>query len=329
MSTVIAVNRPVIHHSAALRVAAAAIAEAEALGIDVCVAVVDSSSRLVACLRMPNAFLISDEVSVAKAKSVASAAGLPADHAPVDHSDALGGRGMSGRVDGRQLVLGNHRLIEERGQCSPALEAVLRGQEAAGRSVTVLADEHQALAWFAVADTVKPHAAQAVAALRALGLQPVMLSGDNAATVRAVAAQAGIEQAEGDLLPADKLARIEALQKRHGPTAMAGDGINDAPALARSDIGIAMGAAGTDIAAEAADIVVMNDDLGRIAETVRLSRRTHAVLWQNISLALGIKAAFLLAAVLGGATMWMAVFADMGASLLVVANGLRLLRHKP
>ncbi|MFN6993017.1 MAG: heavy metal translocating P-type ATPase [Aquincola tertiaricarbonis] len=261
--------------------------------------------------------------------SRAIAAGLPADHAPVDHSDALGGRGMSGRVDGRQLVLGNHRLIEERGQCSPALEAVLREQEAAGRSATVLADEHQALAWFAVADTVKPHAAQAVAALRALGLQPVMLSGDNAATVRAVAAQAGIEQAEGDLLPADKLARIEALQKRHGPTAMAGDGINDAPALARSDIGIAMGAAGTDIAAEAADIVVMNDDLGRIAETVRLSRRTHAVLWQNISLALGIKAAFLLAAVLGGATMWMAVFADMGASLLVVANGLRLLRHKP
>ncbi len=129
-----------------------------------------------------------------------------------------------------------------------------------------------------------------------------------------------------NLLPEHKLTAIQDLQKRHGPTAMTGDGINDAPALAQSDIGFAMGGTGTDTAMEAADVVIMNDDLRRIPETIRLSRKTHAVLWQNISLALGIKGVFLLLALFGSATMWTAVFADLGATLLVVANGLRLLR---
>jgi Cd2+/Zn2+-exporting ATPase len=153
-----------------------------------------------------------------------------------------------------------------------------------------------------------------------------MLSGDNQATAQAVAEQANVDDARGNLLPDDKLKAIEALQKEFGPTAMTGDGINDAPALARADIGIAMGAAGTDTAMEAADIVIMNDDLRRIPEAIQLSRTTYRVLWQNIILALGIKAIFLVLALLGSATMWMAVFADMGASLLVVGNGLRLLR---
>ncbi|MEF7616460.1 heavy metal translocating P-type ATPase [Aquincola sp. MAHUQ-54] len=260
--------------------------------------------------------------------SQAIAAGLPPPSAHVQQATALPGRGVAGRIDGRDFVLASHRTIEERGQCSPALEAALAGHEAAGRSVTLLADDEGVLALFAVADTIKPHAREAIAALHALGIRTVMLSGDNRATAEAIAREAGIAEARANLLPEDKLAAIEGLQREHGATAMAGDGINDAPALARADIGIAMGAAGSDTAAEAADVVVMNDDLRRIAETVRLSRRTHALLWQNISLALGIKAAFLVAALLGSATMWMAVFADMGASLLVVANGLRLLRHR-
>ncbi|MCW5612762.1 MAG: heavy metal translocating P-type ATPase [Rubrivivax sp.] len=261
--------------------------------------------------------------------SRAIAAGLRADHVEARHFTALAGRGVQAEVDGVRHVLGNHRLIEERGQCSPALEERLKRHEDAGRTVALLASPERVIALFAVADTIKPTSREAVAALRALGLTPVLLSGDNQATAAAVAREAGIARARGQLLPADKLEAIEALQRELGPTAMVGDGINDAPALAKADLGVAMGAAGTDTAMEAADIVVMNDDLRRVAETVTLSRATHAVLWQNIALALGIKAVFLVLALLGSATMWMAVFADMGASLLVVANGLRLLRATP
>jgi Cd2+/Zn2+-exporting ATPase len=258
--------------------------------------------------------------------SAAIALGIEGDALEVDRFKALPGRGVEGVVDGRTMVLGNHRLVGERGQADSALEAELTAHEAQGRTVTLLADEGGVLAVFAVADTIKPGSVQAVAALRALGVAAVMLTGDNQATALAVGREAGIDDARGGLLPQDKLAAIRDMRQRYGPTAMTGDGINDAPALAQADIGFAMGGAGTDTAVEAADVVIMNDDLGRIAETIRLSRRTHAVLWQNISLALGIKAVFFVLAVFGSATMWMAVFADMGASLLVVANGLRLLR---
>jgi len=258
--------------------------------------------------------------------STAIALGIEGDALAVAGFKALPGRGVEGLVDGRTLVLGNHRLVGERGQTDPALEAELAAHEAQGRTVTLLADAGGVLAVFAVADTLRPGSVPAVAALRALGVTPVMLTGDNQATALAVGRAAGIDDARGGLLPQDKLAAVRDLRQRYGPTAMTGDGINDAPALAQADIGFAMGGAGTDTAVEAADVVIMNDDLGRIAETIRLSRRTHAVLWQNISLALGIKAVFFVLAVFGSATMWMAVFADMGASLLVVANGLRLLR---
>ena len=258
--------------------------------------------------------------------SRAIAAGLQPNAVEARDFKAIAGRGIQARVGDTDYVLGNHRLIEERGQCSPALEAALRRHEEAGRTVSLLASDVAVVALFAVADRLKPSSREAVQALRALGITPVMLSGDNQATAEAIAREAGIAEARGNLLPQDRLDAIQALQAAHGPTAMTGDGINDAPALAQADIGIAMGAAGTDTAMEAADVVVMNDDLRRIAETVQLSRATHAVLWQNITLALGIKVAFLLLAVFGSASMWMAVFADMGTSLLVVANGMRLLR---
>jgi Cd2+/Zn2+-exporting ATPase len=259
-------------------------------------------------------------------RAIAQGLGADAGAAVLDGFTALAGRGVAGTVDGQPLVLGNHRLVEERGLCSPALEARLAAHEAQGRTVTMLCSSDAVLAVFAVADVIRERARGAVAELHALGVRTAMLSGDNAATVAEIARQAGVGQAHGNLLPADKLAAIEALRRAHGPVAMVGDGINDAPALARADIGIAMGAAGTDIAMEAADVVIMNDDLRRVADTVRLSRRTRAVLRQNVTIALAIKAAFLALAVAGSATMWMAVFADMGASLLVVFNGLRLLR---
>jgi Zn2+/Cd2+-exporting ATPase len=260
--------------------------------------------------------------------SRAIAAGLRPNNVDAKGFRAINGRGIEAEIDGKTYAIGNHRLIEERGQCSPALEATLRGHEEAGRTVSVLASDAGPIALFAVADTIKDSSREAVASLKALGITPVMLTGDNQATATAIAHEADIDEARGNLLPQDKLDAIKALQAQHGPTAMTGDGINDAPALAQADIGIAMGAAGTDTAMEAADVVVMNDDLRRIAETVRLSRAAHAVLWQNITLALGIKAVFLVLAVFGNASMWMAVFADMGASLLVVANGLRLLRFR-
>jgi Cd2+/Zn2+-exporting ATPase len=260
--------------------------------------------------------------------SRAIAAGLKAEAAQVQDFKALPGRGTSGTAGGQRLVLGNHRLVHEMGLCSAELEAELARHEQQGRTVSLLAGETRVLALFAVADTIKETSRQAITDLKALGVTPVMLTGDNAATAQAIAAQAGIPDARGDLLPEAKLEAIRDMQQRYGATGMTGDGINDAPALAQADIGFAMGGAGADTAMEAADVVIMNDNLERVAETVRLSQRTHTILWQNISLALGIKSIFLVLAVFGTATMWMAVFADMGASLLVVGNGLRLLRQQ-
>jgi Cd2+/Zn2+-exporting ATPase len=256
-----------------------------------------------------------------------TSAGEKAAIALLDVADfsAIPGRGVSGTINGVFYQLGNHRLMHQLGVCSKELEDVLGALEKQGKTVIMLTDGLHVLCMFAVADTVKESSRAAIQELHDLGIKTVMLTGDNAHTARAIAAQVHIDEALGDQLPEDKLRAIEGYAKT-GKVGMVGDGINDAPALARADIGFAMGAAGTDTAIETADVALMDDDLRKIAAFIRLSRRTHHILIQNISLALGIKAIFLGLTVVGMGTMWMAVFADMGASLLVVANGLRLVR---
>ncbi len=244
----------------------------------------------------------------------------------VEQFEALAGLGTKGLIQGKTYYLGNHRLIHAQGRCSDALELQLSALEEQGKTVILLTDDHSVHGIFAVADTVKEGSRQAIAELHALGVQTVMLTGDNAHTARAIAAQVGVDDARGDLLPEDKLKVIESLLENGTGVGMVGDGINDAPALARADIGFAMGAAGTGTAIETADVALMDDDLRKLPRFVRLSRDTHTLLVQNIVIALGIKAVFLVLTLAGMGTMWMAVFADMGASLLVVGNGLRLLR---
>ncbi|MCA8248750.1 heavy metal translocating P-type ATPase [Burkholderia multivorans] len=248
--------------------------------------------------------------------------------ADVQDFEALLGRGVRGTIDGVRYWLGNHRLVEELERCSPALEAKLDALERQGKSVVMLIDDARVLAIFAVADTIKDTSRAAIADLHALGIRTAMLTGDNPHTARAIAAQAGIDDARGNQLPEDKLAAVDELARGGaGAVGMVGDGINDAPALARADIGFAMGAMGTDTAIETADVALMDDDLRKIPAFVRLSRATHRVLVQNIGFALGVKLVFLGLTVAGLGTMWMAVFADAGASLIVVGNGLRLLSN--
>ena len=252
----------------------------------------------------------------------------------VEGFEALPGRGTKGVINGNLHYLGNHRLIHELGLCSDELEARLSVLEIQGKTVILLASAGAetgamgVIGLFAVADTVKDSSRQAISELHALGIKTIMLTGDNVHTAKAIASQVGIDEARGDLLPEDKLKVIESKLGKDGAVGMVGDGINDAPALAQADIGFAMGAAGTGTAIETADVALMDDDLRKLPRFVRLSRKTHALLVQNIVLALGIKAVFLVLTLTGTGTMWMAVFADVGASLLVVANGLRLVRFR-
>ena len=240
---------------------------------------------------------------------------------------ALTGLGAEGRVSGTEVILGNHRLFEERQLCSPAVHERLDDISAHGRTPVLLARDGVPIGIIAVADRPREAARDAVDILKQQGVRSVvMLTGDSTATAAAIAADLGIDEVRAELMPEDKVKVVEDLRRRYGAVAMVGDGINDAPALASADVGIVMGAAGSDAAIESADIALMADELLKIPYALRLSRATMRNIKANLVISLALKAAFVLAAIGGVATLWMAVLADTGASIIVIANALRFLR---
>lgn len=264
----------------------------------------------------------------------------PLAHAIIAHAKRIGvapeaaadvqvlqGKGLTGRFDNEPFWLGSHRYVVERGQDTPEIAAQAEAMEADGKTVIAVGNERHVCGLIAVADTIRPDAGKIVADLHRQGIaHVVMLTGDNRVTAEAIARQVGIDEVHAELLPEDKLREVEALVAKYGEVAMVGDGVNDAPALARASLGIAMGAIGSDAAIETADIALMTDDISKLAWLVRHSKRTLSVIRQNIVFSLGVKAVFVVLTFAGMASLWGAIAADVGASLLVVFNALRLLR---
>jgi Cd2+/Zn2+-exporting ATPase len=242
---------------------------------------------------------------------------------------ALPGFGATGRVHDALIHVGNHRLFERDNLCTPALHAVVAAVEATGASAVCVSRDGAPLGVIGLSDTLRPEAAAAVAALRPIGIDSVVvLTGDSRTAADVVHRGTQMDQVHADLLPEDKLAIIEALRREHRSVLMVGDGLNDTPALAAADVSLAMGA-GAGAALETADATLLRDDLQRIPWLLRLGRDTVATIHTNVALALGLKALFVALTFLGWSTLWLAVLADTGASMLVVANSLRLLRHVP
>jgi Cd2+/Zn2+-exporting ATPase len=247
---------------------------------------------------------------------------------PAEDFQVLQGKGASARIGGHAYWLGSHRYLEERRQETPDVHARLATMTEAGRTVVVVGDENHVCGLIAVADRVRPAAAAALQAMRRQGIDHVvMLTGDNRGTAQAIAQETGVDEIHAELLPADKVRVVADLVSRYGAVAMVGDGVNDAPAMAQATLGIAMGAAGSDAAIETADVALMSDDLSKVSWLISHSRRTLSIIHQNIALSLSVKALFVVLTFAGHASLWAAIAADMGASLIVIANGLRLLRE--
>lgn len=259
---------------------------------------------------------------------LAKAAELNIPAEPAEAVQAITGRGVTGRVAGRDMWLGSRRYIEERGVNSAEVLQRADALSSAGRTVVAVGDGQDVWGLVAVADAVRPEAKDIVAALHRAGIEHVvMLTGDNRATAEAIAKQTGIDEVRAELLPGDKVAAVEDLVRRYGSVAMVGDGVNDAPAMGRANLGIAMGAMGSDAAIETADVALMSDDLSKLPWLVRHSRGTLAVIRQNVAFSIFVKLVFTVLTVVGLASLWGAIAADVGASLLVVLNGLRLLNR--
>lgn len=261
------------------------------------------------------------------ARAIVAAAGERGLELPeASEFELIRGKGATGRVGARTYWLGSHRYLEERGLATPEVDVQLNAMQDAGRSVVVVGNDEHVCGFITFADTVRPNAGATLRDLKALGIERiVMLTGDNAGTADAIAREVDIDETGSELLPANKVEAIEDLEERFGHVAMIGDGVNDAPALARASLGIAMGAAGSDAAIETADIALMSDDLTKLPWLIGHSRRTLSIIRQNIGFSLVIKAIFVLLTFGGLASLWAAIAADMGASLLVTFNGLRLL----
>ena len=258
---------------------------------------------------------------------LAHAASCQVSAAPAHDVAAMSGLGTEGRVGGSHVVLGNHRLFEERGLCSPALHERMAESSASGGTAVLVARDDQPIGIIMIADRARENGVDAIDMLRRQGVERVvMLTGDSRGTAQAVAGQLGIDEWRAELLPEDKVAAVQELKRTYGSVAMIGDGVNDAPALATADVGIAMGTAGSAAALETADVALMADELLKIPYTFRLSRATVRNIKANLAISIVMKAAFVGAAVAGVATLWMAIVADTGASVIVIANALRLLR---
>lgn len=239
----------------------------------------------------------------------------------------LPGKGASGRLDGQMYWLGSHRYLEERGQETPDVHRKLEDLSRAGGTVVVVGNDQHVCGFIALADTVRPQIREVMQELQAVGIEHIiMLTGDNRGTAEAIAQDAGVKEVRPELLPTDKVDAVQTLVREYGQVAMVGDGINDAPAMGRASLAIAMGAAGSDTAIEASDVALMSDDLAKVPWLIRHSRRTLAIIRQNIGLSLAVKAVFVALTFLGHASLWAAIAADMGVSLVVISNALRLLR---
>lgn len=241
--------------------------------------------------------------------------------------ETIQGKGAFGVIGGKSFWLGSRRYLQQRAQETPEIREQLQQMQEAGRTVVVVGNDEHVCGFITLADAIREEARGAVEQLHNAGVKAlVMLTGDNEGTAQAIAKEAGIDEVHAELLPEDKVAAVERLVEQYQYVAMIGDGVNDAPALARASLGLAMGAAGSDAAIETADIALMSDDLSKLPWLIHHSRRTLRIIRQNIAFSLAIKALFVILTFAGFASLWTAIAADMGASLLVIGNGLRLLK---